>query len=78
MGKAGIVESSETDIIVEYGFREDPDIIPSIVVDDGDRSRHSRQALLNPGHKFVGISVHENKEYDYMLIILLNGLTKTK
>ena len=78
MARAGIVESSETDIIVEYGFRHDPDVIPSIIVDDGDKSRHSRYILMNPLHKFIGISVHESREYDYMLVLLLNGVTKTK
>ena len=56
----------------------DPDIVPSIIVDDGDKSRYSRNALMNPNQRFVGISVHEHKEYDYLLVILINGLTKTK
>ncbi len=58
MSKAGIIESNETDIIVEYGFRQDPDIVPSIIVDDGDVNRHTRHVLMNPNHRFVGFSVH--------------------
>ena len=58
-------------IIVEYGFRKDPDLIPSVIVDDGDPRRTRRDWLLNERTKLAGISVHGHVEYDYMLLILL-------
>lgn len=64
--------------MVEYGFREDTEIIPSLLVDDGDKDRTNRHLLLDPRMKYLGISVHEHEEYDYVLVILLNGHIEAK
>ena len=46
--------------MVEYGFRKDPEVIPSIIVDDGDRNRTRRKHLMDANIKFVGVGVHEH------------------
>jgi hypothetical protein len=61
----------EVEMIVEYGFRQDSEIIPSIIVSDGDPNRTNRNLMLSAVLKCVGISIHEHMEYDYMVVILL-------
>lgn len=56
--KLDVSESGETEIVVEYGFREDPEILASLVVDDGDKDRSNRLLLMGESIRFVGMSVH--------------------
>ena len=51
---------SDVKMILEYGFREDKDIIPSLIIDDGDPKRTRRNILLSGKKQYVGISVHEH------------------
>ena len=59
------------DTIIDYGFRNDPEIIPSLIVDDGDPKKTKRKILMNPKAKYIGIGVHEHSEYDYVVLILI-------
>ena len=47
-------------LILEYGFREDKDIIPNVMIDDGDSRRNRRNILMSGNNKMIGISVHEH------------------
>lgn len=45
--------------------------MPSIIIDDGDQSRSQRKALMSDKYKYIGLAVHEHREFDYQLFILL-------
>lgn len=47
-------------MIIEYGFRFDQEVIPMIIVNDGDRSRYNRNLLMSDNMRYLGISVHEH------------------
>ena len=66
----------QMDVIVEYGFRKDRELVPSIVIDDGNELKNRRDALMNDKYQFIGLAVHEHKEFDYQLLILLGDDVK--
>lgn len=70
--KQGQKEPSHVEIMVEYGFRKDPELISSLVVCDGDLNRVNRKILFNSSMKYIGLSVHEHSEFDYILVIILS------
>lgn len=45
-------------MIVEYGFRMDTEIVPSILVSDGDQARTNRNLLLDPKMRYLGLAAH--------------------
>ena len=59
--KLDVTNSGVLEIVVEYGFRPDPEVIPSLVVDDGDKKRTNRHLLMEKDIRFVGMSVHEHQ-----------------
>lgn len=59
--KLDVTNSGGLEIVVEYGFRQDPEVIPSLVVDDGDKNRSNRHLLMEKDIRFVGMSVHEHQ-----------------
>lgn len=59
--KLDVTNSGVLEIVVEYGFRQDPEVIPSLVVDDGDKNRTNRHLLMEKDIRFVGMSVHEHQ-----------------
>lgn len=59
--KLDVTNSGVLEIVVEYGFRQDPEVIPSLVVDDGDKNRNNRHLLMEKDIRFVGMSVHEHQ-----------------
>lgn len=48
-------------MILEYGFRKDAELLPSIIIDDGNESRSRRLALMSTRYKYIGIAVNEDK-----------------
>ena len=58
-------------MVIEYGFRKDKELIPSVLVDDGDSEKSSRVALADPECRFAGYAAYEHSEYDYVLLMLL-------
>ena len=46
-------------------------MVPSIVIDDGNQAKTRREALMNQEYHYIGLAVHENKEFDYQVLILL-------
>jgi hypothetical protein len=58
--------------MIEYGFRKDMDLLPTIVIDDGNSERTRRNTLMNESWKSVGISVHEHNEFDYFVLFLFS------
>ena len=58
MKKLEVQSFNEVFIIIDYGFREDPEVIPSMIVDDGNESRAKRKILLDKDMKYLGVSVH--------------------
>ena len=45
-------------------------MIPNLLINDGDRDRIRRRALLDEKNRFVGVSVHEHYEFDYLVLFL--------
>ena len=46
------------EIIVEYGFRKDVEVLANIVIDERNADRCRRYTLMNEAWQSVGISVH--------------------
>ena len=57
-------------MMMQYGFRQDRDIIPNLIIDDGDPKRTRRNIVLDQKQRFVGISVHEHFQFDYIALFL--------
>lgn len=60
LAKMKLLECGDTEMIVEYGFREDPEIVASIIVDDGEPARIHRTLLMSEQMRYLGLSVHEH------------------
>ena len=56
---------------MEYGFREDKELLPSMIVDDGDSEKSTRMAITDPDCRLAGYGVFEHCEYDFVLVVLL-------
>lgn len=61
MEKLGVTDHGWVSIVIDYGFKYDPEIIPSMIVDDGDEQRVKQTMLMSNETKYVGISVHEDE-----------------
>jgi hypothetical protein len=62
----------KVEILVDYGFRKDVDLLTNVMVDDGNYDRSRRHTLMNEAWQSVGISVHQHYEFDYFVVFLFS------
>lgn len=62
----------KVEILVDYGFRKDVDLLTNIMIDDGNYDRSRRHTLMNEAWQSVGISVHQHYEFDFLVVFLFS------
>jgi len=63
---------------IDFGSKNAVNIIVNLLVDDGVESRPKRNHLFNPKFRFVGVGIHEHKDYDYVVVLDYAGGLREK
>lgn len=63
---------------LDFGSKNAVNIIINLLVDDGVQTRPKRNHLFNPKFRFVGVGVHEHKEYEVVVVLDYAGGIREK
>jgi uncharacterized protein YkwD len=63
---------------IDFGSKNAVNIIVNLLVDDGVESRPKRNHLFNPKFRFVGVGIHDHKDYDYVVVLDYAGGLREK
>jgi len=63
---------------LDFGSKIAVSIIVNLLVDDGVETRPKRNSLFNPKFRFVGVGVHEHKEYEVVVVLDYAGGIREK
>jgi hypothetical protein len=63
---------------LDFGSRSAVNILVNLLVDDGVETRPKRNHLFNPKFRFVGVGVHDHKEYDFVVVLDYAGGIREK
>ena len=63
---------------LDFGSKSAVNILVNLLVDDGVETRPKRNHLFNPKFRFVGIGVHEHKDYDVVVVLDYAGGIREK
>jgi uncharacterized protein YkwD len=63
---------------LDFGSKNAVNIIVNLLVDDGVEARPKRNHLFNPKFRFVGVGVHEHREYDVVVVLDYAGGIREK
>jgi uncharacterized protein YkwD len=63
---------------LDFGAKKAEHVLINLLVDDGVENRHKRKHIFNPNYKFIGVGIHEHKEYEVAVVVDYAGGIREK
>ena len=58
---------------IEFGYKNEENIVMNMIIDDGVKERHQRKNLFNSEFNFVGVGVGPHRDYGVVTVINYAG-----